>query len=376
MCWTRIRAWELRHYEALTKMMDRDALLSALSALSRDIALADAVEDGRAWRSIANALERIERGLVRPARLAVFGEEKTGKSSLINFLLKRAAVPSGGLPGQGTYLLVQFARESAMYAVAADGSKTRLTSKAMSRITASDADAQPKPLGNVIYDASNPTRPSLHAGTVAAHLMGSASAAYSDAGRLIELGLPQPILRDMELLEARDYPRDRVAPPVARAFRFIDIAIWCTLSTQAWKETERSAWRAIPAGHRRLAALLVTYKDAVRNAKDEEKILARLRNEARGAFNTVVLASLRDALAAEIVPDDDEAARLRETANAQVLEDAVSTLVDDWRQHRVRKALGMLARISARLTAIADREENASARHYAQRVQQIAAMGE
>lgn len=355
--------------------MDRDALLSELNALSRDVALASALGGDRGWRSVASALVRIGSCVTRPARLAVFGEEKTGKSSFINFLLKRQAVPSGGLPGQGTYLLVQFAREPAMYAVAPDGSKTRLTSKAVSRITACEPETS-KPLTNVIYDATNPSRPSLHAGTVAANLLGGGPAAHSDGGRLIELGLPQPILREVELMEARDYPWDRVAPPVTRAFRFVDIAIWCTLSTQAWKETERAAWRAIPAGHRRLAALVITYKDAVRNAKDEEKILARLWNEARGVFNSVVLVSLRDALTAELVPDAAEAARLREVANAAQVEEAVSALTRDWRRQRAEKAARILSRIATRLRQAAARSGSGGSggRGFAQRLEQIVAM--
>ena len=51
------------------------------------------------------------------------------------------------------------------------------------------------------------------------------------------------------------------------------------MGTQAWKETERSAWERIPARLRGRALLAVTHCDLLRRESDKEKLLARLHSE-------------------------------------------------------------------------------------------------
>src|SRR5258708_17918093 len=51
----------------------------------------------------------------------------------------------------------------------------------------------------------------------------------------------------------------------------VDLAIWCTLSTQAWKESERVAWEQIPARLRSRGLLVATHSDLLRNGSDLER---------------------------------------------------------------------------------------------------------
>ena len=328
----------------------KESLLRELDAICRDLAIAGTLNCNRHWRSAGRALARLEKGLSRPIRLAVFGEDRAGKSSLINFLLKRQALPSGGLAGQAAYLLVHYASEPVMYAVGQDGSKTRLTSKAVTRIATPEPDA-PAPIANVIYSATDNATP---ASQPPAPRLGSARSGHAEAGKLIELGLPHDLLRSVEMIEARTFPADGASPAIAKVFRAVDIAIWCTLATQAWKESERAEWTNIPAGRRRNALLLVTYKDAIRNQNDEMKILTRLRHNTARLFSDVVLISLRDALNSEAGMDEDAANALRARSNGEAVETAVSALAHHWHQQRLRRAARQLQLIAGALHRGAD----------------------
>jgi hypothetical protein len=169
--------------------------------------------------------------------------------------------------------------------------------------------------------------------------------------RLIEIGLPLPFLRRLEIVEARESPEGGVSSPSRRAFRPVDLSIWCTLATQAWKETEAAAFRRISAANRKAALMLVTYKDAVRSGRDEDKIIARLRHAGAKLFDTVVLVSLRDALQSLLTPDVEAARRLYADSNMEAAEAAIRTMIEGRQQRRYRKAAALLRHASDRLAA-------------------------
>src|SRR5258708_39793234 len=77
----------------------------------------------------------------------------------------------------------------------------------------------------------------------------------------------------------------------------VDLAIWCTLSTQAWKESERVAWEQIPARLRSRGLLVATHSDLLRNGSDLEKVLRRLRDVAGSSFWGILPMSTVKALA-------------------------------------------------------------------------------
>ncbi len=349
----------------------KESLLRDLDAMCHELAVAGTLGCNPRLRSAGRALARLKSGLDRPIRLAVFGEDRAGKSSTINFLLKRQALPSGGLAGQAAYLLVYYASEPEMYAVGRDGTRTRLTSRAVTRIAQPESPADtPAPVANVIYSATDCTAPPPPAQTV---LGGLPSNTPSAAGKLVELGLQNDILRSVVMMEARAFPPASAGPAIAAAFRTVDIAIWCTLATQAWKESERADWTAIPAGRRRNALLLVTYKDAVRNQNDELKILTRLRHNTTRLFRDVVLISLRDALNALAAVDREEAEPLRARSNGEAVETAVRALAHHWHQDRLHKAERQLRLIAGILRRCDEFHVDAQTRDFVARLEKAAA---
>jgi GTPase SAR1 family protein len=321
-----------------------DKLLLELRALRSVLASGSAPRKPRKSAAALRALRRIEEAVARPIRVAVLGEGSSGKSLLINYLLKHQVLPSGSFSGDSTELLIRYAPEPSVHAVRPDGSRNRLTSKAFGRLVKPDQGA-PAANRNVIYDATERTRQTAFEPFGA----GMLSQGKAVPTRLIEVGLPLAFLRQVEIIEVRGFPEERVGAPSADAFRQVDLAMWCTLATQAWKETEAAAWRRIPPGRRKRALMLVTYRDAVRSEADETKMLTRLRHAGARLFDDVIILSLRDALQALLTPDAEAARTLHAKSNVSAAEAAMSRLIEDWRRRRFDKAGELLLRIAETL---------------------------
>ena len=316
-----------------------DNLLVELGAIRDVLFAANAMPAGRAARAAAH----IYRAVARPIRIAVMGEENSGKSLLINYLLKHQVLPSGTFAGENTQLLIRHALEASVHAVGADGSRNRLTSKAFGRLVKPDTGAA-KPNPGVIYDATRPQRSSY--ASMMAGLSGGPPSAQQTPMKLIEVGLPLGFLRRVEIIEVRAFPTGRAGAASNRAFAQVDLAIWCTLATQAWKETEVAAWKRIPPGRRKLALLLVTYKDAIRRAEDEIRIAARLRQATAGLFNDVAIVSLQEALQSLLASDEGIALALRRKSNVESAENTIASMIEGWQRRRFQKAGRLLQRIA------------------------------
>jgi hypothetical protein len=321
-------------------------------------ALADAldhvirVSSGRSALSFARArraLAGIEAYLRRPLRVAVLGEQNSGKSSLINMLLRAEVVPAGVLAGMRAHLLLRHGPETAVMAVAADGTRARLTSRALARMAVPEirAAAGGSP---VIYSAAERGASAKPAAPALAPARGAAQPA-ADTARLVELILPHPFLQRAELLESRLYPPGSENSVLRRAFRPIDMAVWCTLATQAWKETEREAWQRFPPSLGRDALLVVTYKDALANAKEEARLMSRLRRDAGPFFAGMLTVSARramEALGASGQGKIADAPRWERSA-AAAFEAALDEALKGLHRRRLAKAAGLLLRLAARL---------------------------
>ncbi len=283
--------------------------------------------------------------LPRPMRIAVLGEGNSGKSLLINYLLKHQVLPSGGFSGDSTELLIRYAGEPSVNAVNAEGGRNRLTSKAFGRLIKPDTRSGPVTTG-FIYDSGISDKGGSRLPERSVDLVLPARSKAHAHSRLIEVGLPLAFLKRVELIEVRAFP-GKAANASSRAFASVDATVWCTLATQAWKETEILAWKSIPQFHRKSALMLVTYKDAIRNEKDETKILARLRHAASSLFNGIVLVSLRDAVQSLLSPGADAVRHLRSDSNIEAAEKALIAMIGSWQVRRLRRASRILQRVAS-----------------------------
>src|SRR5262249_23175417 len=113
----------------------------------------------------------------------------------------------------------------------------------------------------------------------------------------IDVGLPSRRLRSVQLLDLPGFTDPMSGSVVVDAAAHnVDAAIWCTMSTQAWKETERSAWEMLPPRIAARGLLVATHCDLLHNPNDRQKMLARLRSEAGASFKSILLLSTSEAL--------------------------------------------------------------------------------
>jgi energy-coupling factor transporter ATP-binding protein EcfA2 len=250
------------------------------------------------------ALRRIELRLERPLRVAVIGEFNSGKSTLTNLLVKIESLPTAVVSNTCIPTLLYHARAPEIFAVYHDRRRERL------------------------YAASpaSPTRDFLR----------------------LEVGLPSARLRAVEVLDLPGLGDARLDNSVASlASHAVDIALWCTLSTQAWKESERSAWHEIPTRLRSRGLLVATHRDLLPDAADLEKLLDRLRDEAGPSFRDILPMST---VAALTVARDDhvgEAGAVWKASGADAFETALDELLQSVRMQRLNAALNVTARIAA-----------------------------
>src|SRR5262245_37614494 len=148
------------------------------------------------------ALLRTELRLDRPLRVAVCGEINSGKSSLANLLAGIESLPTAILSNTRIPTLLYYAAEPEIWTVQPNGERARLRS-----------------------DGGMPR----------------------EAIFRVEVGLPSTRLRAMQIVDLPGLvdPRSGL-PEIDLIAHHVDAAIWCTMSTQAWKESERTAWSMLP----------------------------------------------------------------------------------------------------------------------------------
>lgn len=77
----------------------------------------------------------------------------------------------------------------------------------------------------------------------------------------------------------------------------LDLVIWCTPATQAWRQSEAALWSLMPRALQAQSLLLVTRIDMLRDARDRARVLHRVEDECAGLFRKVLPIDLRGALA-------------------------------------------------------------------------------
>ncbi len=246
------------------------------------------------------ALRRMEQRLDRPLRLAICGEVNSGKSSLANLLGRIESLPTAAISNTRFPTLLYYADEPEIWAVSHPGRRVQLR-------------ADRKTLPQSVFR--------------------------------LEVGLPSPGLRAAQVL---DLPGLAGPGDVDLAAHAVDAVLWCTVCTQAWKESERVAWGEMPARLRSRGLLVATHADLVANARDSEKLSTRLRGECGALFRDIVMVSTVNALA--LLRENERAPAEAEwqASGADALDAALSALLLSVRDRRAQSALGVTGRIAHR----------------------------
>ena len=259
------------------------------------------------------ALWRTEKRLDRPLRVAVCGEINSGKSSLANLLAGIESLPTAILSNTRIPTLLYYAAEPEIWTVQPNGKRARLRSD------------RGLPRGDQIFR--------------------------------IEVGLPSQRLQSVEIVDLPGLvdPRSGL-PEIDLIAHHVDAAIWCTMSTQAWKESERTAWSMLPPRLGDRGILVATHRDLLHNARDQEKLLGRLYQEVGTSFAGIVLVSTAEALAVMGKDRSGPAGGEWLASGAAALESVLGGLLMRLREQRAAAALRMTSRVAHRALVRIDQQ--------------------
>ena len=208
------------------------------------------------------AWERIEQWSRRKPVFALMGEFSAGKSTLMNFLLRSHTLPTQVTATQLPPVWFSWGKPSA-YVQRHDGKRESIELDALEAVGVNDA-------------------------------------------QFIRIFLESDILEAVDLIDTPGISDPKISTDVwRRAVGQANGVLWCTHATQAWRETERATWVALPERLQHNSLLLVTRADTL-GPKDRQKVLRRVNREAGHLFNRSILFSARDAITARDKSGDAE----------------------------------------------------------------------
>lgn len=130
------------------------------------------------------------------------------------------------------------------------------------------------------------------------------SSARPETTQLIRVGMEADLLYAFDLIDMPGTSDPHMAPDIwSRFLPLVDLVIWCTPANQAWRQSEAALWEQVPETLWQNSVLLITRMDKIRENRDRDRILQRVRSEAGDFFRDVLPISLTEALAGR----DDQA---------------------------------------------------------------------
>lgn len=252
----------------------------------------------------AELLVRLERRLASPLRIVVLGEINSGKSSLVNLLLGQSVVPTSVAPNTRLPTLFRYADTPMITADLGGGHRLPVA-------------------------------------------WSEANAVLRLPVRVLEFGLPVERLRLFEIMDTPGMANPELDPyPFAAECSAAHLAMWCTVATQAWRESERRAWAGLPKAMRSTGLLVVTRIDCLPRSSDLPRILKRLSKEASGLFKEIVPISILAAAASGSGAGRDRAAW--ERAGGATLEMCAARALTDISRRRLGSTARAIAASAAR----------------------------
>ena len=257
----------------------------AFKAAEKRACKAEHVDGGQVAATLAAIADQIQ----RPPLVAVVGEFNTGKSTLINRLLDVDVLPTDVVPTTARPACIQY------------GDRTGVVLNRRS--------------GFEELREIDDLRRYANKGDDAADLLGLADVVSLD------VFLPNNTLKKFRLLDTpgiSDPEHDTNA--TLEAVQGADAVIWCTMATQAWKDSEAAFSDLLPVDIRKNSILVITHTDALNTDEEAKRVLRRVQGQTKGEFGCVLMASLvaehggkeagldaiRDALRQRVVDRADE----------------------------------------------------------------------
>ena len=252
---------------------------------------------GRAFMRMAKAANR-------PLRIGILGEANSGKSSLANLLAGTSVLPADPVASTRLPALLKYAPMPSVTVIHESGERVAV------------------PVREDVAQAVAAVQGGAGKGNLSA-----GKSAPPGSVKLLEVGFPSGLLRSIEIL---DIPISHLD---IRRYR-IDAAIWTTVATQAWRESERALWMKLPQAIRTRSLLAVTFCDlAAGRESDLKRLQSRLEKSAKPHFQGICFVANGD--------EDPAAAASR---NA-VLFVQTQYLVQEFTAERLGKAMTIARRV-------------------------------
>ncbi len=287
------------------RVLNENRLERPLTAhLSRQLYLAEALLQQKRGSHkeaprIINTIGKLRKRLGRPFRIAVMGEQNSGKSTAINVLLGGVRLPTQAFANTRIHTLIHYAETPQISAVLTNGERIVINAKQISEISGI---------------------------------------------KQINAGLPDPLLNYLEFLDCPGTSDPMQLLDDVDIYRHTDAAIWCTSSQAPLRKSEMDCWREIPPHIRKHGILLVTRKDHL----DEEslgKVMARLKYETRKRpFLDIIMMSSTKALVA--TENDEDTDSHWETSGANELDQCLVDILSKMQEEREQKIKLMTERLT------------------------------
>lgn len=113
--------------------------------------------------------------------------------------------------------------------------------------------------------------------------------AAEQAPDFISVGLPTEALQELVLFDLPGSGAlDESYKRTLELLKFVDCAIWCTNSTNAWRETERFLWSHVSQELQENSLLAVTHADLPLVQETLSQLVSKLESDIKGLFQAVV----------------------------------------------------------------------------------------
>lgn len=199
--------------------------------------------------------QRLKRWSESKPRLALMGEFSAGKSTLLNFLIEEDLLPTRATATELPPVWFSYGTEGSHW-VGADGEKNPISTDELSKVP--------------------PT------------------------ARYVRIYVEAEILEHCDVIDTPGISDPNLAVETWRvAAGYANMVLWCTSATQAWRQTERSAWLSLPERLRKHSLLVVTRADKLQTEKDRDKVARRMEREAAEFFAGSVFMSTPNAVQAK-----------------------------------------------------------------------------
>lgn len=188
-------------------------------------------------------------------RLALMGEFSAGKSTLLNFLIEEDVLPTRATATELPPVWFSHG-SSGSYWLGEDGVRNPISVDELSKVPPS--------------------------------------------AKYVRLFVEAEILEHCDVIDTPGISDPNLAVETWRvAAGYANMVLWCTSATQAWRQTERSAWLSLPERLRKHSILVVTRSDKLTTEVDRDKVARRMAREAEEHFAGTVFMSTPNAVQAK-----------------------------------------------------------------------------